>query len=150
MTDSKANKPETEKILKRFMALDLGEKRIGVAISDESRQLARSHGTINRSSRASDFAAIGRIVTEQNVALIIVGLPTLSSGEEGSKAAWVRDYRLDLSQKLQIHVVVWDESLSTVDAELSMQARKMSRSQRRKRIDEVAAAIILQSYLDEH
>jgi putative Holliday junction resolvase len=150
MTDNKANKPETENRSGRFMALDLGEKRIGVALSDESKQLARSHGNINRSSRAADFSAIGRIVTEQNVALIVVGLPTLSSGEEGSKAAWVRDYSQDLSQKLQIQVVVWDESYSTVDAELSMRARKMSRSQRRMRVDEVAAAFILQSYLDEH
>ena len=132
------------------MALDLGEKRIGIAISDESRLLARSYGTINRSSRASDFAAIGRIINEQNIVLIVVGLPTLSSGMEGSKAAWVRDYSQDLSQRVQVQVALWDESYSTVDAEHSMRTRKMSRSQRRKRVDEVAAAIILQSYLDEH
>jgi putative Holliday junction resolvase len=150
MTASGTKRGEIAKIPGRFMALDLGEKRIGVALSDGSKQLARAHGTIKRSSRASDFATIGRIVSEQNVVLIIVGLPTLSSGEEGSKAAWVRDYSQELSQKLQVKVVAWDESFSTVDAELSMRTRKMSRLQRRKRVDEVAAAIILQSYLDEH
>ncbi len=141
---------EIEQVSGRFLALDLGEKRIGIAISDENNQLARSFGTIKRSSRSADFSSIGHIVSEQDVVQIIVGLPTLSSGEEGSKAAWVRDYCQDMSHNLGIQVVLWDESFSTVDAQNSMRERKMSRSQRRKRVDEVAAAMILQSYLDEH
>lgn len=132
----------------RFMALDLGEKRIGIAISDETKLLARSYETINRSSRDSDFARIGKIVSEQNIELIVVGLPTLSSGEEGSKAAWVRSYGHDLSNRLHVDVVFWDESFSTLDAESSMQTRNVSHSKRQRRIDAVAAAFILQSYLD--
>lgn len=138
----------TGRLASRYMALDLGEKRIGIALSDETKLLARSYGTINRSSRDSDFAKIGQIVSEQNIILIVVGLPTLSSGEEGSKADWARNYGHDLSNRLQVDVIFWDESFSTLDAESSMQARNVSRSKREKRIDAVAAAFILQSYLD--
>ena len=130
------------------MALDLGEKRIGVAVSDEIGLLARSHSVFKRTSRRADFKKIGRIIDQENIALLIVGLPLLLSGQEGSKAAWARSYGTDLSERLDIEVKFWDESLSTVTAENSLRERGVHGKKRRSQVDAVAAAFILQSYLD--
>lgn len=132
------------------MALDLGEKRIGVAVSDETRTLARPLTVFKRSSRAADFYRIGGIAAEQRANLIVVGLPTLPCGEEGVKAAWVRDYAADLARHVPIEVTFWDESFSTVDAEASLRARGKRGKRMRQMVDATAAAFFLQSYLDEH
>jgi putative Holliday junction resolvase len=132
----------------RVMALDLGEKRIGVALSDENRLLARGYRVLKRSSRLADLEKIERIIDEQRVTLLIVGLPIPLSGEEGTKAAWVRDYAGQLADRLPIEVKLWDESFSTVDAEASLRARGKRGKEQRERVDAVAAAFILQSYLD--
>lgn len=132
----------------RAMALDLGEKRIGVALSDGSWTVARSFSVLKRSSRLMDFERIGHIVDEQGVSLLIVGLPSLPSGGEGTMAAWVRDYAADLSNHVDVEIRLWDESFSTVDAEASLRARGVRASRRRGQVDAVAAAFILQSFLD--
>lgn len=133
-----------------MMALDLGEKRIGVAVSDPTGLVARSHTVFKRTSRSADFEKIGRIIDQEDVSQLIIGLPVLLSGEEGTKAAWVRDYGADLAQQLDIKVEFWDESLSTVAAEDSLRERGIHGKRRRGRVDAVAAAFILQSYLDAH
>jgi len=130
------------------MALDLGEKRIGVALSDPSRMIAAGYGAIKRTSRQSDFRKIGNIAKENNVDLIIVGLPVPLSGQEGTRAAWARDYAASLSSTLGIPFRLWDEALTTVDAEASLRARGYNAKRRREIVDSVAAAFILQSYLD--
>lgn len=132
----------------RILALDLGEKRIGVAVSDETRTLARSWVVIKRSSRLADFEKIKQIVDELAVTLVIVGLPLLPSGEEGNKAAWARDYATGLAEYTGCPVQLWDESYSTVDAAESLRARGIKGHQQRQRIDAAAAAFILQSFLD--
>ncbi len=132
----------------RLLALDLGEKRIGLAVSDEIGLLARSHSVIKRTSRSADFEKIGRIINQEKISLIVVGLPVSLSGVEGSKAAWARDYGADLANRLGIEVTFWDESLSTVAAENSLRERGIHRKKRRSQVDAVAAAFILQSYLD--
>jgi putative Holliday junction resolvase len=132
----------------RILALDLGEKRIGVALSDETRTIARSYAIIKRTSRSADFDKIGQMIEEHDVNLLVVGLPTLASGEEGSKAAWARSYAQDLAIQCHIRVELWDESFSTVDAIKSLRERNVSSGRQRKRIDAVAAAFILQSYMD--
>mgnify|MGYP003573646272 CR=1 FL=1 len=132
----------------RLLALDLGEKRIGVAVSDETRLIARSLAVLNRKSRLADFERIGQIVDEQGVSSIIVGLPLLASGEEGEKAAWVRDYAHDLARSLGLTIHFWDEGYTTVQAEASMRERGINVRRGRQRVDAVAAAFILQSYLD--
>ncbi|MFZ0546388.1 MAG: Holliday junction resolvase RuvX [Candidatus Promineifilaceae bacterium] len=134
----------------RRMALDLGEKRIGVAVSDETGLVARSYTVFKRSSRLADFEKIGRIIDQEAITLLIIGLPVLLSGEEGTKVAWVRDYGADLAKRLDIEIEFWDESLSTVAAEDSLRERGVHGRKRRERVDAVAAAFILQSYLDAH
>lgn len=130
------------------MCLDLGEKRIGVALSDESRSIARSYLIFKRSSRAVDFEKIAHIISENNVNQVVVGLPTLADGGEGAKAAWARDYASDLANYIRIPVELWDESYSTVDATTSLRQRGITNRRKKERIDAVAAAFILQSYLD--
>lgn len=136
------------KTVGRILALDLGEKRIGVALSDEGRLLARSYAVLRRGSRLADFEKISHIVDEQAVNLIVVGLPVLLSGEEGAKAAWVRDYANEMAQRLGLDLVFWDESFSTVEAERSLRARGKKGPRQRQWVDAVAAAMILQSFLD--
>ncbi len=137
----------------RIMALDLGEKRIGVAISDEGRAVARSHSIVRRGARRDDFASLGRIAKEEGVSQLLVGLP-ISLSEEGEpleeqtpRIAWMRDYAAALAEALGLPVRFWDESLSTVEANASLRARGGGR-RGEAAIDAVAAAIILQSFLD--
>jgi putative Holliday junction resolvase len=132
----------------RILALDLGDRRIGVALSDERRTIARSHAVIKRGARLEDFEKIRRIVDEEGVGLLIVGLPTLPSGKEGSRAAWARDYAADLGRHLGCQALLWDESYSTVDAEALLRETGRGSRRSRHRVDAIAAAIILQSFLD--
>lgn len=134
----------------RVMALDLGEKRIGVALSDETRLIAASYGVIQRRSRQEDFSRFGQIASEKGVDLIVLGLPVTLGGQEGEKAAWTRDYGAALAQHLQLPVEFWDEALTTVEAEASLRARGIKGKKAKKRVDAVAAAFILQNYLDAH
>lgn len=132
----------------RVMALDLGEKRIGVAISDELRQIAKSFGVIKRKSRLEDFSRYARIVAEQKVTLLVMGLPIRLDGEEGRQAAWVRDYTTELGKHIDIPIEFWDEALTTREAEDSLRARGVKGRKARDRVDAVAAAFILQHFLD--
>ena len=148
MNESEYNHKVNNELQGRVLALDLGEKRIGVAVSDERRTIARSLAVLERKSRLADFERIGQFIDEQGVTLLIVGLPLLASDEEGEKAAWVRNYTLDLQRNLDVAVEFRDESYSTVQAEASLRARGVRGRRQRRRVDAVAAAFILQSYLD--
>ncbi len=131
----------------RILALDLGN-RIGVAVSDARGVLARPLLVFKRSSRAADFARIAQLVAEHQVEKVVVGLPRNMDGSEGTQAAWVRDYSTALAQTLPVPVELWDERLTTVEAEDIFHAQ--GKRVERERIDAVAAAVILQSYLDAH
>ena len=132
------------------MALDLGEKRIGVAISDETRTIARAYTMVSRKSRKEDFQRYAKIIADQKVTLLVMGLPVPLSGVEGQRAAWVRNYTAELVQYLDIPVEFWDESFSTKQAEASLRARGKRGKKVKERVDAVAAAFILQGYLDAH
>lgn len=136
--------------LTRILALDLGDKRIGVALSDPTKTLAAGFEVLKRTSRQADYEAIGKIVGENDVVLIVVGLPTLPSGEEGTRAAWARDYSSALARALGVKVELWDESLTTADATDSLRQRGYGKNRRRERVDAVAAAFILQSYIESN
>ncbi len=133
---------------KRIMALDLGEKRIGVALSDETHLIARSYTVLKRASRRADFAQLAAIVAENDVGFLVVGLPVKLSGEEGPIAAWVRDYTAALAKQLGIDYALWDESFTTQQASESMRQRGTRAKEQRGWVDAVAAAFILQDFLD--
>jgi putative holliday junction resolvase len=134
----------------RVMALDLGEKRIGVAVSDELRLVAKSYAVVKRKSRREDFARYQTIIAEQKITLLVIGLPITLGGEDSQKTAWVRDYADDLRGHITIPITFWDESLTTVEAEASLRARGIRGKKAQNRVDAVAAAFILQNYLDAH
>ena len=134
----------------RVMALDLGEKRIGVAISDPLRMIAQSYGVVQRTSRKADYAEYGRIIAKEQITLLVVGLPLSLSGEETEKSAWVRHYTTEMGRHINVPIEFWDEALTTVQAAESLRARGKRGQKARERIDAVAAAFILQSYLDAH
>ena len=132
----------------RVFALDVGEKRIGVAISDLSQTIARSLQVIQRSSRQEDFAAVARLTEEYEVEKVVVGYPRSLDGMAGAQARRVERYAADLAKALTVPVVLWDERFSTVSAERLMRQAGLRGDKRRERVDAVAAAVILQDYLD--
>jgi putative Holliday junction resolvase len=130
----------------RLLGLDIGEKRIGVAISDEMGMIASPLVTINA---ATDVAQELRILIERyGIARIIVGLPIGLSGREGPQAKTVRTVADALASELGIEFVYSDERLSSTVAERSQIKQGTRRDKRKQNIDNIAAAVILQGYLD--
>lgn len=134
----------------RAMALDLGERRIGIALSDPGRQLARGYTVIQRRSRREDFARYHQIIAQQGVTLVVIGLPVRLDGSDSPTTRWVRDYAAACAAALPTPVLLWDESLTTRQAQMTLHQQGGRRDQRAQRLDAVAAAHILQHYLDAH
>jgi putative pre-16S rRNA nuclease len=132
----------------RTLALDIGEKRIGVAVGDETGTLARPLTTISRASKRQDFERIARLVTEQSAERVIAGYPRSLSGDEGPQAQRVRRYVEALAMTLPVPVELWDERYTTVEATDRLHEAKRRRPRDRGQLDAAAAAIILQDYLD--
>jgi len=133
----------------RIMAIDWGERRIGVALSDESRIIASPHTVIKRvGSLDKDLTEIARIATENEITLIIFGLPMRLDGTMGPAAEGVLEVVEKLCPKVSVPVDTWDERLSTVAAERALIEGDVSRKKRKQKIDQVAAALFLQAFLD--
>jgi len=132
----------------RILALDLGERRIGVAVSDPLGVTAQGLATIERRNRRADFEALRRLVDEYHPALILVGNPLHLSGRVGLQAEKAGAFAETLRQKLQVTVELWDERLTTREAHRVLDAGGASLQQRRKAIDRMSAVLLLQSYLD--
>jgi putative Holliday junction resolvase len=133
----------------RSLGLDVGDKRIGVALSDPNGILASPFTIINRQHEQADVETIIGIVHQQGVEQVIVGLPRSMDGSIGEQAEKVRAFTQKLRQETEIPVEFRDERLSTVSARRLMQAASTKKTRKRAEDDAIAAAIILQSYLDE-
>ncbi len=134
----------------RVLALDLGGKRIGVAISDELGVVARTLSTIPARGRNVDAATIAALVREHAAGLVLVGLPLHLSGAAGSQAGKVRKFGAYLGTQLAVPVAYWDERYTTVEAARLLTQSGVAPRKQRAQIDATAAAILLQSYLDAH
>jgi len=134
--------------LMRILGLDIGEKRIGVAMSDELCFTANSLEVIERKNNGEDINKIGDIVAKYNVTKIVVGLPKNMDGSLGPSGLEVKKYADKLQKTLGVEVDFWDERLTTVAAERTLLEADLSRKKRKKVIDKMAAAFILQNYLD--
>ncbi|HEY88159.1 MAG TPA: Holliday junction resolvase RuvX [Thermoflexia bacterium] len=132
----------------RYLALDLGARRIGIAISDPTGLLARSLEVMQRTSRAADFEHIGELIHQYQVAALVVGLPLNMNGSEGSQAAWVRNYSAELQATVELPLHLWDERLTTEEAADILRAQGKRPREHKNWIDAVAASVILQSFLD--
>lgn len=132
----------------RVLGLDIGGRRVGIAISDELRMVASPISVVVRDQHAVE--RIGKIASEHHVVLIVAGLPTNMSGKEGPQAQATRDFATEVSRHLGIPVGYWDERLSSALAERMMIESGSRREVRKSRIDAVAASLILQGFLDSN
>lgn len=135
----------------RVMALDMGERRVGVALSDPTGTVARPLRTLQRASREEDFEAINELVDEYDVDLVLVGRPLTLRGEVGPQAQRVQRYAEALAETLSVPLKMWDERYSTTSAEQIMRENRPKKKRRRRGkpgVDAVAAAVILQAFLD--
>lgn len=130
-----------------MLGLDLGDARIGVAISDDERRLAVPVGTIPAGVPA-DLKAIAELVAEHGATAVVVGLPLSLSGRRGPAAVKADAFAEALRATLGISVELQDERLSTVAAERALREAGLSGMRRRRKVDEVAATVILQTWLD--
>jgi len=134
----------------RILGLDVGDRKIGVAVSDSSRTIARGIDQVrwDESQKDKGLAKIKELISRYEVGKVVVGLPKNMKGEEGFQAKKVRSFLDFLSSKIKIPAVLFDERFSTVMAEKILRQEGASLSERKKAKDKIAAAIILQSYLD--
>lgn len=137
----------------RIMGLDYGTKTVGVALSDALLITAQPVETIERKSAnklRQTFARIEQLIDENEVSLIVVGYPKNMNNTTGERAEATEKFREDLMRRTGLSVVLWDERLTTVEAERILMESNVRRENRKEVIDKMAAAIILQSYLDAH
>jgi putative holliday junction resolvase len=133
----------------RALGLDLGSVRIGVATSDPGRVIASPYDVITRGkNHIVDHAAIAAVVADTDADVVVVGLPKNMQGKETAAAQLVRAEAEELRTALDVPIVFWDERLSTVTAQRSLIEGGVRRKQRKGSVDKVAAAVILQSWLD--
>jgi len=134
---------------RRALGLDLGSKRIGVATSDLSGTIATPHSVIQRTSRQRDlFDAIARLVTDEEAEIVVIGLPLRLDGGHGLAAeAATREARL-IGTVVAVPVVMFDERFTTVAADRALREADIRASDRRRLVDKVAAAVMLQAWID--
>lgn len=134
----------------RIMALDAGTHTIGVAVCDELGCTAQGITVIRRGSWEEDLTALSRLVAEYRPGRIVVGHPRNMDGSCGPRAQFSEQFAARLSAALQLPVVLWDERLTTREAEAVMLAAGQSRAKRRRVVDKLAAVLLLQNYLAVH
>lgn len=133
---------------KRIMGLDVGDRRIGIAVSDLLMLTAQGVESYTRSSEEEDIAHIKKTAGEWNADKIICGLPINMNGTEGEQAQKTRDFAEKLKAALGCEIGFFDERLTTASAQKILLEADMSRAKRRKVVDKVAAVYILQAYMD--
>ena len=131
-----------------LIGLDLGTKTIGVAVSDTILSVATPIKTIKRKKFSTDADQLLRIISIKNCCGVVVGLPKNMDGSEGPRAQSTRAFARNFSAKTQLPITFWDERLSTVAAEKALLEADTTRKRRAEVIDHVAAAYILQGFLD--
>jgi len=130
------------------MALDVGDVRIGVAVSDETETLARGLPTVRRVGPRKDVKAVAALAREHEVGELVIGLPKTLAGEVGPQAEKVLAFLEDLKGALRMPIVTWDERFTSTMANQALMEGGVSRRDRKDKVDQVAAVLILQSYLD--
>ena len=133
----------------RAVALDIGTRRIGIALSDSAGTVATPYEVVTRSGdRSRDHRRIAALVEEAGAGIVVVGLPLSLDGSTGPAAQAILAEVDELRAALPVNVVTWDERLSTVEAERSLRAMRVRKGRHRQVVDQVAATVILQSWLD--
>lgn len=134
----------------RIMALDLGDTRIGIALSDTLKIIANGYETYTRKKNDDDFKYIADLIKEKEVDTVVLGLPVNMDGTLGDRADKTKQFAEKLKEYFDVKIVYQDERLTTVSAERALLEADMRRDKRKQVIDMVAATIILQSYMSTH
>jgi putative holliday junction resolvase len=132
----------------RLMGLDVGEKTIGMAVSDALLSIATPTDTIRRSKFTKDLEALEKMVKDRNIGGFVIGYPINMNGTEGPRCQSIRQFARNLHQKLGLPYYLWDERMSSQVVERMMTQGGLSRSRRAELVDKLAASYILQGALD--
>jgi len=132
----------------RILALDLGKRRIGMAVSDPLGITAQGLPNLERTTKRADLAEVVRRAEEWDAGLILMGNPMNMSGAEGRQSQWVREFADELGHYTDLPVKLWDERLTTVEASRVLRSSGISIEKRARAVDRLSAVILLQSYLD--
>lgn len=132
----------------RVLAVDLGTVRVGLALSDPLRLTGQPLGRLPRRALGAGLQGLIEVVRANDVAVVVVGYPLLMSGAAGSRALDAREFAERLRSRIACPVVLWDERLTTVQAERALLSGNVKRRARRDVVDATAAALLLQSWLD--
>ena len=133
---------------RRILGLDVGAKRIGVAISDLLGITAQGLQTLQRQNKRLDFAQLERVIREHQVAEIVMGLPLRMSGAEGVQAEKMQAFAEEIRRRFKLPVHLWDERLTSAQANRLLRETEMSIKRRGEVVDQMAAVLILQSWMD--
>jgi putative holliday junction resolvase len=131
----------------RILAIDYGSRRMGLAVSDLLGITAQGIETLERKNKRRDFARLERVIREYQVAEIVLGNPLRMSGEEGAQSQKVAEFAEELRQKFQLPVHLWDERLTSAEANRVLREAELSIRKRAQAVDRMAAVLILQSFL---
>jgi putative holliday junction resolvase len=140
--------PRREHPTGRVLGLDVGSRRIGIAVSDPLGITAQGLETLQRRNKRQDFAALDRIVREYVVRQIVVGLPLRMSGAEGTQSDKMQGFAEDLRKRFRLPVHLWDERLTSAEANRLLRETELSIEKRAKAVDRMAAMLILQGWME--
>jgi putative Holliday junction resolvase len=131
----------------RILAIDYGSRRMGLAVSDQLGITAQGLETLQRRNKRSDFARLERVIRENQVQEIVLGNPLRMSGEEGTQSQKVAEFAEELKKKFELPVHLWDERLTSAEANRILRETDLSIEKRAKAVDRMAAVLILQAFL---
>jgi putative pre-16S rRNA nuclease len=134
----------------RVLALDVGSKRIGVAVSDPLGITAQGLETIQRHNKRKDMETLGRLLKDYAVREVVVGLPLRLSGAEGTQSEKMRSFASDIESRFGVTVHLWDERWTSTEANRLLRETELSIEKRGRAIDRMAAILILQSWMEAH
>lgn len=132
----------------RVLGLDVGSKRIGIAVSDPLGITAQGLETLQRQNKRLDFEHLAKIIDQQQVVQIVVGYPLRMSGEEGAQAEKMQRFAQELRERFGLPVHLWDERLTSAEANRLLRETDMSIRRRGQVVDQMAAVLILQSWME--
>jgi putative Holliday junction resolvase len=140
--------PDEQTSSRRVLGLDVGARRIGVAISDPLGITAQGLETLHRKNKKYDLQFLNRVIREYDVQEIVVGLPLRMSGAEGIQAGKIQEFAEDLRKRFKLPVHLWDERLTSAEANRLLRATDLSIEKRGKAVDRMAAILILQGWME--
>ena len=140
--------PDPTASSRRILGLDVGSRRIGIAVSDPLGITAQGLETLQRKNKRHDFEYLDQIIREYDVQEIVVGLPLRMSGMEGDQARKIQAFAEDLHERFRLPVHLWDERLTSAEANRLLRTTDLSIQKRGKAVDRMAAVLILQGWME--